>query len=142
KDGTTEPFIVFTKADLLDAEQLSSLQHSCKEVSLPVLILSVKEEQAGVHTVEDLKEKLYQLVMAKGSGTGDSVVTNTRHLNALRKVRDSLLAIRTGMDSQLSGDLLAPDIRRCLHYLGEITGQVEVDRDILGTIFGKFCIGK
>jgi tRNA modification GTPase len=46
------------------------------------------------------------------------------------------------MENNISGELLALDIRRCLHFLGTITGQVEVDRDILGTIFGKFCIGK
>ncbi|MBW7942160.1 MAG: tRNA uridine-5-carboxymethylaminomethyl(34) synthesis GTPase MnmE, partial [Candidatus Kuenenia stuttgartiensis] len=47
-----------------------------------------------------------------------------------------------GLDSGVTGDLLTIDIRHALHYLGEITGQIEIDRDILGTIFSKFCIGK
>ena len=54
----------------------------------------------------------------------------------------SLLVIDEGLDSGLSGDLLSIDIRRALYYLGLITGQVEIDRDVLGAIFGKFCIGK
>lgn len=57
-------------------------------------------------------------------------------------MNESLLVIEAGLQQQLSGDLLTPDIRRCLYYLGEITGEVEIDKDILGTIFSKFCIGK
>jgi len=57
-------------------------------------------------------------------------------------VQRSLQDIQQGIQNNITGDLLALDIRRCLHYLGEITGQIEIDRDILGTIFGKFCIGK
>lgn len=51
-------------------------------------------------------------------------------------------ANKDGLDGQLSGDLLSHYIRQALFYIGELTGEVQVDRDILGTIFGKFCIGK
>ena len=55
--------------------------------------------------------------------TEDTGVTNARHYHALREVSTSLLSIKKGLDDNLTGDLLTPDIRRCLHYLGEITGE-------------------
>lgn len=88
-----------------------------------------------------LTSELFDRAVA-GARTDGSIVTNARHYEALLKMKESLLAIKTGLGRGLSGDLLTVDVRRCLHYLGEITGQVEVDRDILGAIFGKFCIGK
>lgn len=92
--------------------------------------------------IDVLKELVYNKAVGETVNTEATIITNTRHFEALQKVKESLHAIKSGMDTQLSGDLLTVDIRRALHYLGEITGQVEVDRDILGTIFGKFCIGK
>jgi tRNA modification GTPase len=89
-----------------------------------------------------LRQKLFDSVHQGILETENTIVTNVRHQEALLKVAECLRDIEAGMDQQLSGDLLALDIRRCLYYLGTITGQVEVDRDILGTIFGKFCIGK
>jgi len=47
-----------------------------------------------------------------------------------------------GLQTGLTGDLLAIDIHQCLRFIGELTGRVEIDRDILGAIFGRFCIGK
>lgn len=89
-----------------------------------------------------LRQKLFDSVHQGVLETENTIVTNVRHQEALLKVAECLRDIEAGMDQQLSGDFLALDIRRCLYYLGTITGQVEVDRDILGTIFGKFCIGK
>ncbi|MBW7840842.1 MAG: tRNA uridine-5-carboxymethylaminomethyl(34) synthesis GTPase MnmE [Chitinophagaceae bacterium] len=88
-----------------------------------------------------LQEALFHKALT-GKKTDGAIVTNARHYEALIKTRESLDAVRNGLLQGLSGDLIAVDIRRSLHYLGEITGVVELDRDILGTIFGKFCIGK
>ena len=71
----------------------------------------------------------------------DSIVTNARHYQALLEVNKSLDEIDAGIRDNRSGDLLALDIRRCLHYLGEITGQI-TNEDQLDYIFSKFCIGK
>ena len=73
--------------------------------------------------------------------TESTIVTNARHYHALKEVERSLSDIRRGLDEKIPGDLLALDIRRCLHYLGEITGEITNDEQ-LGYIFGKFCIGK
>lgn len=103
-----------------------------------VIAISAKDN-AGV---DRFKQALYDIVADGHVNYENAIVTNVRHQAALQKVLESLQDIKDGMAAHISGDLLAPDIRKCLHYLGEITGEVEVDRDILGTIFGKFCIGK
>ena len=73
--------------------------------------------------------------------TEDTIVTNARHHAALQEVDKSLTEIRSGLDKKLPGDLLSLDIRRCLQYLGEITGEI-TNEDQLDYIFSKFCIGK
>lgn len=92
--------------------------------------------------VEQLKELMFEMVVSDQQQIEGNIVTNARHYEALKQMELSLKNIADGLNSNISGDLLAPDIRNCLYHLGTITGQVEIDRDILGTIFGKFCIGK
>lgn len=93
--------------------------------------------------LDRLQEWLLRRVREEQQRYGDTLlVTNARHADALERTRLHLLHIEDGLRAGLSGDLLSPDIRLALHALGEITGAVEVDRDLLGMIFGKFCIGK
>jgi tRNA modification GTPase len=91
-------------------------------------------------------DKLTRLICEKSGmdkiSTEGTIISNVRHLSALQSVLVSLKDIRKGIEENISGDLIAVDIRRALHHIGLITGSVELDRDILGTIFGKFCIGK
>jgi len=72
----------------------------------------------------------------------DTLLTNTRHLHALEKTLKALQEVHNGLDNGLSGDLITPDIHTALHFLGSITGEIQTDRDVLGAIFSKFCIGK
>lgn len=102
-----------------------------------IIYISAKE---GLHT-EALKERMTDAVLRGKIQTENSIVTNTRHYHALKEAAASLEEIQTGLDNNLESDLLALDIRRCLHYLGEITGQV-TNEDMLDYIFSKFCIGK
>ncbi|WP_188936630.1 tRNA uridine-5-carboxymethylaminomethyl(34) synthesis GTPase MnmE [Puia dinghuensis] len=93
------------------------------------------------HSIDVLKQRLVDQVL-QGAGAGDgTIVTNARHYHALQLIQLSLSAIRKGLDELLPGDLLALDIRHCLHYLGEITGEITTE-DRLDYIFSKFCIGK
>ena len=87
------------------------------------------------------KEKIYGLIISENINMESTVVTNARHLGALQKAQESLGEVLTAMDSGITFDFVAMDIRRALAYLGEITGEVGVD-DLLGNIFSKFCIGK
>ena len=102
-----------------------------------VVFISAKE---GAHLLT-LKENMIDKVLAGYINSEDTIVTNARHYHSLQEVLKSLLDIHAGVEQELPGDLLALDIRRCLHFLGEITGEITND-DQLDYIFSKFCIGK
>jgi len=102
-----------------------------------ILFISAKDH---AH-IDLLKDRLVQKVMSGDINTEATIVTNARHYAALQSVLQALHDVRTGMDSGLPGDLLALDIRRCLHFLGEITGEI-TNEEQLDWIFSKFCIGK
>ncbi|MCL4155440.1 UNVERIFIED_CONTAM: hypothetical protein GTU68_046638, partial [Idotea baltica] len=91
--------------------------------------------------VEELKTKLLEKVRLDRASQADVIVSNARHVEALEKVDAALSTVIDAMDQGLPSDLLAIDIRKALHYLGEVTGEVTTD-DLLGTIFSRFCIGK
>lgn len=91
--------------------------------------------------IDLLKQRMTEAVVSGQLNTENVIVTNARHFAALNEVAKSLKEIQTGIDNQISSDLIALDIRRCLHYLGEITGSI-THEDQLDYIFSKFCIGK
>ncbi len=124
---------------LLVANKVDEVPRAREKFSMlaGTIFIAAKE---NLHT-EVLKQRMVEHVLAGKSQVESTIVTNARHHHALKEVEKSLLDIKTGLDNQLPGDLLALDIRRCLHYLGEITGQVS-NEDMLDLIFSKFCIGK
>lgn len=91
--------------------------------------------------LDELKGRMFSMVVSGGISAEDTIITNARHYDALRSVYSSLQDILKGLDANLPGDLIALDIRRCLHFLGEITGEI-TNEDQLDYIFNKFCIGK
>jgi len=91
--------------------------------------------------IDYLKMHLFNLVVDNPDLMDNTIVTNSRHFEALRGADESLQAVLTGMESGITSDFIAMDIRRALQHLGEITGEVSTD-DLLGNIFGRFCIGK
>jgi tRNA modification GTPase len=126
--GQAPPFIVpvLNKADL-----------SGSVPSKKTLMISAKRGTG----LDALQQLFLDQVNALRSGPGDIVVTNARHVEALGKARTALQDARKAIDQGISGELLAIDLRRAQHYLGEITGRITTD-DLLGSIFGRFCIGK
>lgn len=91
--------------------------------------------------MDGLKKRMLEMVLQQTVQTENIVVTNARHYQALTEVQHALQDVLDGLEAGLPGDLLALDIRRCLHYLGEITGEI-TNEDQLDFIFSKFCIGK
>jgi tRNA modification GTPase len=124
--------LVGNKVDIASDELLAA-----KFSEIPVLFISAAVKQ----NIDVLKNRLVDLMIAGELHTESTVITNARHYHSLKLVDQSLKEIRTGMDSGLPGDLLSLDIRRCLHFLGEITGEI-TNEDQLDYIFSKFCIGK
>jgi tRNA modification GTPase len=95
----------------------------------------------GLH-IDKLKKLITDSTNINKISTQGTIVANARHYQAINATLKNISDLQQGMQAGLSGDLLSIDIRSALKNLGSITGQVEVDKDILGTIFGKFCIGK
>ncbi|HHH54971.1 MAG TPA: GTP-binding protein, partial [Bacteroidetes bacterium] len=91
--------------------------------------------------INHLKDNIFNLIVKKEINTSGLIITNERHYNLLSKAAESLDNILVGLQGQIPGDLIAMDIRQANFYLGEITGTITTD-DLLGNIFGKFCIGK
>ena len=128
------PFIkVANKIDTANHQLISELNNIYSDI---VYISAGKKEN-----LEGLKERILTKVNADQFNTGNTVVTNIRHYDSLVKTRTSLLDVLTGIDQEITNDFLAMDIRRSLHYLGEITGEITTD-DLLENIFRNFCIGK
>lgn len=98
----------------------------------------------SVKTGTNLDRLKSELVQSVKSGVDENavIITNIRHKEALVNASESLHNVEVGMKTGLTGDLLAFHLRDSLRHIGSITGQIDVDKDILGTIFGKFCIGK
>jgi tRNA modification GTPase len=108
-----------------------------KFAGLPVLFISAKAQQH----INLLKQKLVDKIVKGSISTENTIVTNARHYEALQQVQQSLSEIKAGLDNNIPGDLLALDIRRCLHYISEITGDI-TNETVLDVIFSQFCIGK
>jgi len=87
-----------------------------------------------------IAESLLKTVKDRQLSDG-SIVSNARHLEALQRALKAIQNVDEGVRSGITPDLLTIDIRQALHHLGEITGEVTTD-EILGNIFGRFCIGK
>lgn len=124
--------LVGNKIDLSTDEELSE-----KFSNINVLYISSGNRK----NVAILKQRLVDEVIGGNLKSESTIVSNARHYEALRLVHQSLLDIQKGLNLNISSDLLSLDIRRCLHYLGEITGEI-TNKDQLDYIFSKFCIGK
>ena len=104
---------------------------------LPLICISAKNKD-----ISDLTSALYKSVTeGKQITTNDTIVTNVRHVEALREAQQALETVLEGINFGLTGDLVSIDIRTALHHIGSITGEINTE-EILGNIFGKFCIGK
>ncbi|MCK0157140.1 tRNA uridine-5-carboxymethylaminomethyl(34) synthesis GTPase MnmE [Cellulophaga sp. F20128] len=124
---------IANKKDLYTAEQIASIESEIPSI----LFLSAKNGDG----IETLKDKLLGFVNTGALRNNETIVTNTRHYDALLKSLEDIERVQLGMDGGLSGDLLAIDLKEALYHLGEITGQVSND-ELLGNIFANFCIGK
>ena len=125
--------IIANKVDTLNSEELDRLKLQFENVHL----LSAK---SGLG-VEELKAILIGFVNTGALRNNETIVTNTRHYDSLLKAFEEIQKVKYGLESGLSGDLLAIDIRQALYHFGEITGEITSD-DLLGNIFANFCIGK
>lgn len=130
--------VVINKIDALNQEQKELLATKLSIINYPSLIKISAKENIGV---DELKERLLSFVNTGALRNNETIVTNTRHYDSLLKALEEIQKVKFGMQTNLSSDLMAIDIKQALYYFGEITGQVTND-ELLGNIFANFCIGK
>jgi len=129
--------LVFNKIDKIAEEEREVLGQLFEQFDGERIYISARER---INT-EELQKALVVAAQLPEINAGDVVVNNVRHYEALQKAKKAITRVIDGLESGISGDFLSQDIRECMHFLGEITGQISND-EILGNIFGKFCIGK
>jgi tRNA modification GTPase len=129
--------LLFNKADLLSPSELEAKSRLLPSLDAARLCISAKKAE----DIDLLKRRLTEAAALPALQSGDVVVTNIRHYEALTLAHAALLRVIEGLDQNLSGDLLSQDVRESLHYIGEITGHI-TSGEILSSIFSRFCIGK
>lgn len=140
-DDLTKLIIALNKSDLdgtvLTTNEIREALKNCKISSeVPILPISAKNG-TGIDAL--LKE--LQKTVAADDETDNVMITNLRHCEALTKAADSSQRVISGLQDNLSGDLIAQDLRETIFHLGTITGNI-TSQDILTNIFSRFCIGK
>jgi len=130
-----ELFLLLNKADLVGKKEI---EKKIEDLDLQYIYPIVAKNPKNIeHFLEDLHERVEKEI----DGYDNTLVSTMRHAEALSNTLVSLGYVKKGLNENLSTDLLAIDIRGALHYLGEITGEINTD-EILGNIFRNFCIGK
>ena len=126
--------VIANKVDTLSCYDSSILQSEIENL----ILLSAKNKTG----IDALKQELTSLVNIGALSNNETIVTNSRHFEALNNALIAITSVQQGIDLEISTDLFSIDIRECLRHLGNITGEYDVDKDILGHIFSNFCIGK
>ena len=129
--------LVFNKIDKLVDDEREVIDQLFSRFVAERVYISAKRNINTHH----LREALVNASQLKEINPGDVIVNNVRHYEALLKAGEAIQRVISGIDTGIPSDFLSRDIRDCMHHLGEITGQISSD-EILGNIFGKFCIGK
>ena len=123
-------------ANKIDKEDMEYTYREFAEYK-DMLFISAKEKIG----IDDFKKHMVALFDNRTINVTETIVTNARHVEALRHTNVALIKVLDGLNHNVSGDFLAMDIRQALHYLGTITGEISSD-DLLTNIFSRFCIGK
>lgn len=125
--------VVCNKSDLESHQNL--------QISIPDFQFVRISAKTGIG-IPQLEEVIYQAADIPALNESDIIVTNARHYDALVRAHESLQRVLDGMENQLSGDLLAEDLRLALDQLAEITGTQITPNEVLENIFKNFCVGK
>ncbi len=123
---------VWNKSDILPPSHVY-----CDIIAAPIPISA----KTG-HGIEALEQAIYAAADIPTLSDSNIIVTNARHYEALCRAHDSLSRVLSGLESGLSGDLIAEDLRLTLTHLAEITGGLITPQETLNSIFSSFCVGK
>lgn len=129
--------VILNKVDLLSSSEVETIRQELETLNLKLVTISAKQKVG----IDELKNTLLSFVNTGALRNNQTIVTNTRHYDSLLKALEEIQKVKWGLDSGISSDLMAIDIRSALYFFGEITGEVTND-ELLGNIFANFCIGK
>ncbi len=135
KHPNKQLLLIANKVDLVDKEIITKTTNAFEKT--PLIFLSAKEKTG----ISDLTTTLTQLANKGALSNNETIVSNSRHFEALNNALNAIKEVQKGIDEGISTDLFSIDIRQALFHLGEITGEVTTE-DLLGNIFANFCIGK
>lgn len=161
KEKIDQAKIVLCLADASNPNSVTEVQNWSKELSVnhPNKKIGVILNKMDLNTIGSLNENEIQISAKEGKNMEDlktwlvdnvkgnfdmaneTIVSNARHHEALLKTAESLTQAKNGLETGITADFVAMDIRQAMFYLGSITGDISTD-DLLGNIFAKFCIGK
>lgn len=133
-------FIVENKIDLLNNLNTDTYKDNINELikSNKINFLQISAlNQTNIEVLKDAISKDLNL-----SSENSIIVTNSRHLEALKNSLNAINSVKKGLEDGISGDLLSIDLNDAIINISIITGKIDIDQDILGSIFSKFCIGK
>ena len=132
--------IVHTKADLLHDDERQPFLHNNPTLrSFPIITISAKTG----HNIDALEQNIYNAANLPTLTESDVIVSNARHYHSLLTAHDNIQRVTDGLNNNLSGDLIAEDLRLVLSDLAEITGEGQItSQETLNNIFSQFCIGK
>lgn len=129
--------VILNKVDLLSKDAVEAIRQELETLNLKLETISAKQKTG----IDELKNTLLSFVNTGALRNNETIVTNTRHYDSLLKALEEIQKVKWGLDTGISSDLMAIDIRSALFFFGEITGEVTND-ELLGNIFANFCIGK
>jgi tRNA modification GTPase len=135
KIGDKPYIIVINKMDIGDAIDKERLEDKLGDTD--VIYVSAKENK----NIVGLEDKIFEFVGINELGRRETVLSNERHVEAIREARRHLVEAVEPLEDHMPIDLVATDIRDAWHALGEVTGET-VDEEIVERIFAKFCVGK
>ena len=140
-DDSVKLIIAANKTDIANADAtISSIKTALASHNIspdtPIITISAKNGTG----IDNLTNALQDIISGETSES-DIMVTNLRHCEALANAADSSARVIEALEANLSGDLIAQDLRETIFHLGTITGTI-TSQEILTTIFGRFCIGK
>jgi tRNA modification GTPase len=138
--GDKKLIALVNKIDQLDKAKEKTIDNILSK-NLSEIDTKLKISAKTGENIEQLISELLSVVNLNALNQNEVIITNTRHYEALQRASESLQRAIDGLNTGITGDFLAQDIRETLHYLGEITGEITTD-EVLSNIFKNFCIGK
>lgn len=131
--------VIGNKSDKSHESNINDYKAYLEARSIQFLSVSMVEQSA--HNTERIRQILYDVMQLGSIDTNQTILSNIRHYESLNQAKDALTDVLSLLTSGTSGDILSLEMKRAVNAIGDITGTISND-EVLGNIFGKFCIGK